>query len=285
MKNILSFKILSWLIIPIFLVIALQFLNSNFKLLKSKFPAQDFEVFYLSGKQALNGQNPYLEVGKDIVRNPPPVIPAFMLLGLFPILISQIVWFNLSFLIFLIGSYFLFKILENEDKFKISLANNWKIWLLYLSLVLRFFPFRYNLGSGQVNNFLFLFLVLSFYFVKQSKYFFSGLSLALGIFLKITPILLLYPLVIMKENKLLKWVVFNLVIIILLTLPLIGFKTYQNYLAILNSFFNFGLSVYINQSIIGFLARISSVYQLNQFIYIHFNSRFSYTFHIYTEKT
>ncbi len=141
---------MSWLIIPVFLGFTLQFLNSNFKLLKS--PALDFEVFYLSGKQALNGQNPYLEIGKDIVRNPPPVIPVFMLLALFPILISQTIWFIVSLLGFLIGSYFLFKVLEGEGKSKISLTNNWKIWLLYLSLVFSFFRTFTNFRRPVKNH-------------------------------------------------------------------------------------------------------------------------------------
>ncbi len=247
------------------MAITLQFLNSNFKLLK--FPARDFEVFYLSGQQALRGQDPYLEIGKDIVRNPPPVIPLFMSLALSPILVSQLIWFILSLLTFLLGSYFLFKALEDGDKSKVSLTHNWRVWLLYLSLVFSFFPFRYNLGSGQVNNFLFLFLVLSFYLLHKSKYFLSGFSLALGILLKITPVLILYPLIIMKENRLLKWTVLNLVFIILLTFPLAGLRTYQNYLAIPSSFFDFRLSVYTNQSVIGFLARTSQNYDINKFIY------------------
>ncbi len=71
----------------------------------------------------------------------------------------------------------------------------------------------------------------------------------------------------MKENRLLKWIAFNLVLSILLTLPLIGVKTYQNYLAIPNSFFDFSLSVYTNQSITGFLARVSNNYDLNKLVY------------------
>ena len=107
-------RIISFLVVPIFLLIALQFIVSNIKLLKS--PGQDFEVFYLSGQQAVVRQNSYLMLGKDIVRNPPPALLLFMLLPLLPIQLSQIIWFILSLIIFFIGSYFLFKILAELDR-------------------------------------------------------------------------------------------------------------------------------------------------------------------------
>jgi len=135
-------RIISFLVVPIFLLIALQFIVSNIKLLRS--PGQDFEVFYLSGQQAVVKQNPYLMLGKDIVRNPPPALLLFMLLPILPIQLSQIIWFILSLIIFFIGSYFLFKILVELDRDKFLIPLNWKLWLPYLSLAFIFFPFRYN---------------------------------------------------------------------------------------------------------------------------------------------
>src|SRR3989344_8660575 len=96
-------RIIFFLVVPIFLLIALQFIVSNIKLLRS--PGQDFEVFYLSGQQALQKQNPYLMLGKDIARNPPPALLFFSLLPLFSIQLSQIIWLILSLMIFIIGSY------------------------------------------------------------------------------------------------------------------------------------------------------------------------------------
>lgn len=251
-------KIFKILLIPIFLIISVQFLNSNLKILQTQ--ASDFEVFYLAGKQMQALDNPYLKMGNDIVRNPPPLILIFMLLTFFPILIAQVLWFVFSIFAFLIGSYFLFKIFA-WDK-------NWKIWLFYLSSVFLFFPFRYNLGSGQVNNFLFLFLCLTFYFYKQKKHIFSGIFLALSIVLKITPLFLFVPLVVKKESEAIKWTILSIILIFLFALPFGGFKTYQNYLSIPGSFFDLGLSVYTNQSLIGFLARVSTFYQLNLMIYL-----------------
>lgn len=266
MKNIFSGRVLSVLIIPVFLIITFQFLNSSFKLLK--FPAQDFEVNYLSGKQILAGQNPYEKMGKDIVRITPPTIVLFKWLALFPILSAQTIFFVSSLIAFLVGSYFLFKLLDLQNTDGPSLVGNWKIWLTYLCLVFSFFPFRYNLGSGQVNNFLFLLLSLACYFLNRNRYFLSGLMLALSIVLKITPVLILYLMMIKKQTRLIRQTILNLVLIVVVTLPLINFQTYQNYLKVPGSFFDFGLSVYTNQSLTGFLARISHNIEINQSLYL-----------------
>lgn len=245
------------LIFVSFLVI-FQFAFANIKLLRS--PAQDFEVNYLAGKQLISNHNPYLKLRKDIVRITPPTLVIFEFFALFPILVSQIIFFFVSLASFFLGSFFLFKILGME--------RNWKLWFSYISLVLIFFPFRYNLGSGQVNNFLFLFLVLAYYFFTKKKYFQIGLFLALAIILKLTPILFLLPFLANLELKGIKWILINIVLIILLTLPFIGITAYQNYLSVPGTFFDFKLSAYVNQALTGFLARVSQNDFLNQLIYL-----------------
>lgn len=257
-------RIISLLILPIFFLIALQFIVSNIKLLRS--PAQDFEVFYLSGQQAIAKQNPYLMLGQDIVRNPPPALLLFMLLPLFPIQLSQIIWFILSLIIFIISSYFLFKTLAELDKDKFLNPRNWRLWLPYLSLAFIFFPFRYNLGSGQVNNILFLLIVSAFYLSLHKKWGLSALSLALAIVLKITPTFLLYTLLVQKKIHLVLLTSIWVIIISAITTLLLGFGVYRDYLTIPGSFFDFRVSTYYNQSFTGFLARISSNFELNKWL-------------------
>lgn len=257
-------RIISFLIVPIFLLVALQFIVSNVKLLKS--PAQDFEVFYLSGQQAIQKQNSYLMLGKDIVRNPPPALLLFSLLPLFPIQLSQIGWFILSLIIFIIGSYFLFKTLAQIDKDKFLNPLNWKLWLPYLSLAFIFFPFRYNLGSGQINNLLFLLIVLAFYLSIHRKWRLSAFSLAVAIVLKITPTFFLYALLIEKKVQTVLWTVVFVVVFGLIIGLILGFRVYGDYLAIPGSFFDFGVSTYYNQSFAGFLARASNNLELNKWL-------------------
>lgn len=254
------------LIISIFTLITAQFFISNVKLLKIPTPGQDFEVFYLAGQQAIEKSNPYIMLGKDIVRNPPPALLLFMLLPLFPILKSQAVWFVISLLLFLVGSYFLFKTVAESDKGRFSNPLNWKLWLSYLSLVFVFFPFRYNLGSGQVNNLLFLLVVVTFYLIQRNRAVWSAFILALSIALKITPIFLLYTLFLQKKVKNILWTMLFLVLIGVVTTILIGSKVYNNYLAVSGSFLDFGITTYYNQSLAGFLSRAFNNLELTKWV-------------------
>lgn len=255
----------SLLIILIFTLIATQFFISNIKMLKASNPSQDFEVFYLSGQQALEKSNPYVMLGKDIVRNPPPALLLFALLPLFPIMQSQSAWFVISLLLFFTGSYFLFKTLAQSDKNSFN-PLNWKLWLCYLSLVFVFFPFRYNLGSGQVNNLLFLLIVVVFYLMRRNRKVLSALILALTIALKITPIFLLYTLFLQKKIKNILWTMLFLVLIGGATAILLGPKVYNNYLAIPGSFLDFGITTYYNQSFAGFLSRALNNSELTKWV-------------------
>lgn len=239
-------KLISPLIIIVFSLIAVQFLFSNIKLLK--YPAQDFEVFYLVGKQLLAHQNPYLLIGKDIVRNPPPALLLFAALPFLPILYAQAVWYVISFSAFIIGSVVLFKDLRMKG---------WRLWLIYLSLVLAFFPFRYNLGSGQVNNLLFLMLVLTFSLLQKRLTNLSALSFALAIILKITPFFLMVKFLRDRRFKLILLSLCWLSALIALSIFLLGPEAYRNYKLVAETFFNFNIPVYYNQSLAAFLTRLS----------------------------
>lgn len=259
MKNIISL-----LVICIFFIISLQFIISNARSLKTV--SQDFEVFYLSGQQVIRGQNPYLLIRKDIVRNPPPTILLFSLLTFLPIKSAQIGWFILSLLSFIAGSYYIFRVFDKHDENKLYYSHNWRVWLVYLSLVLIFFPFRYNLGSGQVNNFLFLFLVLVFYSLQSKKELWAAFLLSLAILLKITPIFILFILLIQKKIRVVVWTILFTVIISITVFLFLGGGIYQNYLGITKSFFNFNIYTYYNQSLAGFLARTFNNVELTKWL-------------------
>ncbi len=259
MKNTISL-----LIICVFLIISLQFIISNAKSLHTI--SQDFEVFYLSGQQVVKGDNPYLLIGQDIVRNPPPTIFLFSLFTFLPIKSAQTVWFILSFLSFIIGSYYILRIFDKQEGNKFPYSRNWKIWLAYLSLVLIFFPFRYNLGSGQVNIFLFLLLTLVFYFLNSKKNPWAAFILSLAILLKITPIFLLFVFFVQKKFKLIITTILYLSVILVTMLMLLGEKIYQDYLPVTKSFFDFNIHTYYNQSLSGFVARAFNNSELTKWL-------------------
>ena len=259
MKNTISL-----LIICVFLIISLQFIISNAKSLHTI--SQDFEVFYLSGQQVVKGDNPYLLIGQDIVRNPPPTIFLFSLFTFLPIKSAQTVWFILSFLSFIIGSYYILRIFDKQEGNKFPYSRNWKIWLAYLSLVLIFFPFRYNLGSGQVNIFLFLLLTLVFYFLNSKKNPWAAFILSLAILLKITPIFLLFVFFVQKKFKLIITTILYLSVILVTMLMLLVEKIYQDYLPVTKSFFDFNIHTYYNQSLSGFVARAFNNSELTKWL-------------------
>lgn len=245
------------LILPIFILISLQFLISNIKIL-SKPVSGDFEYFYIAGQRALLGQNPYVKFGEGFLRNPPPTLFIYSLLPLLPIQISQVVFFIISFIAFLLGSYFLFK--------TASQSPGWKVWLTYLSLVLIFFPFRYTLGSGHINNLLFLFLILTLYFLKQKGGIISGFFLALSISLSITPAFLMFAFLLQRRYRMLILTIVSLFAILVVTLLRFGPNLFINYQLASSSYLDFGISAYYNQSLAALLNRVFHNPQLTSFL-------------------
>jgi len=224
-------------------------------------------VFYLSGQKLLVGDNPYLKYGQDIVRNPPTALLFFVPLALFTVQFSQSLWFTFSFIAFLVGSYYLFKIISLGSNNKINFVSL-KFWELYLTLVFLFFPFRYNLGSGQINNFLFLTLILSFYYFVKKQSFKTGVFLALGIILKITPLFFFYVLVIQRKFRILIYLITSLALLLILPVLFFGIKIYNQFFSIGGSFVEFSNATYYNQSFTGFLSRTFHSTQLTFWVTI-----------------
>ncbi len=240
-------KLFSWAIVQIFILVFLQFLISNIKLL-GKPPSGDFAYFYNTGQRVLIGQNPYIREGEPFLRNPPPALLIYSLLPLVPIKISQITFFAISFMAFFIGSYFLFN--------AIGYRPGWTHWLIYFIAVLIFFPFRYTLGSGHINNLLFLFIVLTFYFLKRKNEIASGFFLATAILLSVTPLFLAVILFLQKKFKILLWTILSLITVSFVTLLRFGFEIFKNYLSASTSYLDFGISAYYNQSLAALFTRI-----------------------------
>lgn len=254
-----------WAIFIIFALVLLQFFYSQIKLLVIE-DAFDFTTLYTSGLQALNGQNPYLKITNDTVRNPPPAILLYLIWAILPVGTSEVIWFVISFLCFLIGSYFLLKTFElNKDKF--FNTKNLALWLIYLVAVLRAFPFRWNLGSGQINNLLFALLAISFYFSQRKKLFISSLALAFGISIKITPLFLLFNLLVQKRLKLFYYTLLSLLLISGLTVFsffLLGRDIIKDYFSISGLYFDFYTTTYYNQSLASFFTRLTASPALSQ---------------------
>lgn len=238
-----------------FLIILGQYTLSNVKLLSSGV-GLDFGCFYQAGAQAQTGGNPYAACSEVFPRNPPPTLLLYSLFPLFSPSVSQTLFFILSFTSFLIGSYYLFKIIDDLSYPKFFKSYKWQLYFIYLILALMFFPFRYTLGSGHINSLLFLFLILTFYFMKRNEYFKSAVNLALGISLSVTPIIFLAVFILQKRLRLVILTLVNLIIISLITMLFFGDKIFFYYYNITATYFDFGVTTYYNQSLVGFLARV-----------------------------
>ncbi|MDO8499011.1 MAG: glycosyltransferase family 87 protein [bacterium] len=247
LQALLSNPKLFWLLLPLFLLLTWQFTFSNLKVLQK--PALDFTVLYQAGKQVSVGLNPYSKKEISDFHTPPPSLLVFSLLPLLPLEMSQIAWFLLSLISFLIGSYFLFKALNISD--------NRLLWIFYLSGVLVFFPFRFNLGSGEVNNFLFFFLSTSFYLLQKKKELPAAFLLSLGIIFKITPLFFLFLFLLEKRIKILLGIAVCLLTLGAVTLLVFGPDLFLHYWAVIPRYFNLYDPVYYNQSLTAVFLRFS----------------------------
>lgn len=255
-------------LLPLVLLIVLgQYTLSNVKLLRSGI-GWDFGCFYQAGAQAIAGENPYTICGGLFLRNPPPTLLLYSLFSFFSPSVSQAIFFILSLTSFLIGSYFLFKIINDFSYHNFLKSHEWQLYLIYLILTLIFFPFRYTLGSGHINSLLFLFLVLTFYFMKRNAYFKSAASLTLGISLSVTPLIFLAVFILQRRIKLVLWTFVNLIILNLITMLTFGGKIFFYYRINSATYFDFSVTAYYNQSLVGFLARVLNAPDLVKYVLV-----------------
>lgn len=256
----------SYLLIPVFLLVATQFTLSNIKILSRPIEG-DFKCFYRGGHLTIKGDNPYLQCEDGQIRNPPSIFLVFSLLAIFPSNISQILFFIFSLMLFWTPSVLIINFAHHN---LVDTSVNPKKWLLlitYLSLVTVFFPFRHSLSSGHINTVIFSLLALSYYLLYIRKSVLSAIPLSLAITFSITPIFLLVMLFLQKNYRILLNVIISLVLIFLVTASIFGIELFKNYLAIPSSYFDFGVASYYNQSFPGLLAKITNEQQIRKVIY------------------
>ncbi len=210
----------------------------------------DFSGYYYSPLKVFNGGNPYLG-GKDFFTPfvyPPPVLLFFSPFTFLPFFIAQKVFLIISIFCLLLSTGLLFKLFK--------LAPFSILGLFFITLVLNYFPEKFTLGMGQINNVVLLMVTLFIYFYIKKKDYLSGIFLALAIAIKLFPILLIPYLIIKKKWKILFFSASAMIFIALFTYVFVDWKVnlffYNN---ILPSFLSGLKSDYYNQALSGFLAR------------------------------
>ncbi|MES2725885.1 MAG: glycosyltransferase family 87 protein [Bacteroidota bacterium] len=102
--------------------------------------------------------------------------------------------------------------------------------LLLLIPLFVFVPLQNNIMEGQSYFLLFFLLLEGFIQYAKKNVGLMALCWGLSIHLKISPAFLLFFLFFQKDIKSLSLVIFNIVLLTLISLPLIGFDVWQNYI-------------------------------------------------------
>lgn len=267
MRFILQRKLILWFFLTAFLVAGTQFIFSSSKILLRPIEG-DYEMFYLSGKAVWHGNNPYLVWGLNgsFMRNPPPTLLLLSFLSFFPPQLSQFFFFISSLLSVYLGVILLLKFLCGLDKTKKITLYFWQISFIFLFLITIFFPFRYTLGSGHINGYLFLIFSAALYYFFRKKDFLVGILVSIGASLIITPAFLGLIFLIRKRFMAIWGFIFGLIILNSLTLGLFGLKVYSQYLKTTGSYFDFTVNNYYNQSLVASLSRLSLSLQTTPFL-------------------
>jgi len=126
--------------------------------------------------------------------------------------------------------------------------------MFLLIIAFNFFPTKFTLGMGQINNFVLLAVILFIYFYVKDEYVYSGLFISLASILKVWPLLLLLiPFLERNRKTLLSFFVFSFSLLIL-SFPFLGEEIYLYYFSnTLPNLFSSVALAYYNQSLPGFI--------------------------------
>ncbi|EKD85544.1 MAG: hypothetical protein ACD_37C00697G0003 [uncultured bacterium] len=210
----------------------------------------DFSSYYYGSIAVFDGENPYLGGEKYFTPfvYPPPVLLFFLPFTLLPYFIAEKMFAILSILCLLLSVVLIFKI------FKLTPFS--LLGLFLTILVFNFFPVKFTLGMGQINNVVLLMVTLFVYFHVKKRELMSGLFLAIAIALKLFPVLLIIYLIFSKRWKALLSVILTTIAITLVTFIFIDPKIISYFLTTaLPSLLASWKADYYNQSLSAFLIR------------------------------
>lgn len=127
----------------------------------------DFPQFFEASRMWWRGDNPYLTLltSPGPFNYPPSSFYFLWWLDLLPFFGSSVLWNYLSVFSFLLSIFLLTKLIWLQK---------WKVWYFLVATLfftIPFFPEKFNVGNGQMNNFILLFVVLSWWLHTQKKKF------------------------------------------------------------------------------------------------------------------
>lgn len=131
--------------------------------------------------------------------------------------------------------------------------------LILMTFVMIFFPVKFTLGMGQVNNYILLFLTLGLFFISRNKEIYSGIFFGLAIVIKFFPLLALPYFLIIKKTGILIGIFITFLLSIFLVLFFVPMEVTINFFKIFPDLVSSWKLDYYNQSLGGFIGRIFGV--------------------------
>jgi len=220
----------------------------------------DFDVFYYAAQETLYYHNPYQSQKLFTAFNyPVTTILLYLPLLLFPYTQAQNIFLIITMLFIPLIILLSLHILK---KYRLT------YFLFFYFLSLLFFPINFTLGMGQSNIIGLFFIMMSYYFLSQSKNIISGIFLGLGIIIKPILIFLLLFFVLRKKWCILLFGIFIYAYVFLISGIIFGFDLHIYYFThVIPDLFQLsGREVYYNQGLTGFISRLTDSLALRRII-------------------
>lgn len=215
----------------------------------------DFRVYWEAAWMILRGLNPYQGIiSSTFPFNYPPTALLFLWpLGFLPQNLAAILWNLASVSALLLSIFLVIKITKTKYV--------WSSFFIFTFLfTLPYFPSKFNLGMGQINNFVLVLVAAALFFYTSGRKNLSALCLAIATGIKLAPAVFILYFFLKKDWRQVFRVGIFLLTIIFVSFILVPVSYQIEYFSkVLPLSFTLGSKDwYYNQSLYGFLARLLS---------------------------
>lgn len=187
---------------------------------------QDFDIFILATKDFLNGGNIYVNTYESGFHYFYGAIFASILspLTFIPIYLARIIWIGINILALIRTWKLLIPYFDLT-----TFSNNQKKWFYAFCIFFSLTLVQDNLHNGQVTIILLLFMLEGLRLIESNKKYSGALLIALGISIKLLPLIIIPYLFFIKEFKAIALILLFFCIFLILPSFIIGFEN-NNYL-------------------------------------------------------
>ncbi len=242
-------------------IISLVFLGIEWKtILHQPAPGTDFSIYYhAAGLFKDDPDGLYLppRAAWDQYLYPPPSILIFRFFYLFPERTSYLLFIGLMYGCLIAALLIVQSLYEQEKPSDRPLPGRLPSGKAgFIIFALASAPVYHNIGLGQIECFVLLLSILYLYFLK-SRPLLAGILLAAAIWIKMYPVLLLFPALFSREGrKTILTCLLGGIGIMVITLPFIPWHLYLDFSKKLEAVSQYTSSNIINQSVIAFGERL-----------------------------